>query len=126
MALLCGVQGGVLRRRLDNNKNVLSAHLQADIHHCPRASQVRNIMMGHMDMKLWRSRVVMKLGVVKARQLFEGYPQGMLVTTPSGAEHTSVSGLGPQSSCAEVLRTVCTVQWAVRRVVHCPRGPDTH
>ena len=30
----------------------------------------------------------MKLGVERASQLFEGYPNGMLVTTPSGATHT--------------------------------------
>ena len=50
---------------------------------------MRNILMGHLDMKLWRARVVMKLGVEKAAQLFEGYPNGMLVTTPSGAVHTT-------------------------------------
>ena len=29
----------------------------------------------------------LKLGVERASQLFEGYPNGMLVTTPSGAKH---------------------------------------
>ena len=56
--------------------------------HSFAAYKMRNILMGHLDMKLWRARVVMKLGVERASQLFEGYPNGMLVTTPSGATHT--------------------------------------
>ena len=56
--------------------------------HSYAAYKMRNILMGHLDMKLWRARVVMKLGVEKASQLFEGYPNGMLVTTPSGAVHS--------------------------------------
>ena len=56
--------------------------------HSFAAYKMRNILMGHLDMKLWRARVVMKLGAERASQLFEGYPNGMLVTTPSGATHT--------------------------------------
>ena len=33
------------------------------------AYKMRNILMGHLDMKLWRARVVMKLGVEKAFEL---------------------------------------------------------
>jgi hypothetical protein len=34
--------------------------------------------MGHLDMKLWRARVVLQLGTERAMALFDGYPQGII------------------------------------------------
>ena len=47
--------------------------------------KMRNLLMGHLDMKVWRARVVMQLGPEKAAALFLGYPVGALVTTPPNA-----------------------------------------
>ncbi len=47
--------------------------------------KMRNLLMGHLDMKVWRARVVMELGPEAAAKLFLGYPEGALVTTPPNA-----------------------------------------
>eukprot|EP01047_Picozoa_sp_COSAG01_P011651 COSAG01_NODE_512_length_16051_cov_33.887161_2_plen_294_part_00 len=47
--------------------------------------KMRNLLMGHLDMKIWRARVVMELGPQRAAALFLGYPEGALVTTPPNA-----------------------------------------
>ena len=47
--------------------------------------KMRNLLMGHLDMKVWRARVVMELGPERAADLFLGYPEGALVTTPPNA-----------------------------------------
>ena len=46
---------------------------------------MRNLLLGHLDMKVWRARVVMELGPERAADLFLGYPEGALVTTPPNA-----------------------------------------
>lgn len=57
--------------------------------HTYAAYKMRNLLMGHLDMKVWRARLVMTLGPEAAAKLFMGYPEGALVTTPPNA----VSGL---------------------------------
>ena len=62
--------------------------------------KMRNLLMGHLDMKVWRARVVMELGPERAAKLFLGYPEGALVTTPPNA--TSGLTVPPLNALATV------------------------
>ena len=51
------------------------------------AYKVRHILMGVFESKLWRTRVLSKLGPEKAALLFPGYQPGQLVILPPGEEY---------------------------------------
>ena len=66
--------------------------------HCLAVYKVRNMLMGTFEMKLWRLRLALGLGVERAAALFPGYPQGSLVTVPPGEAYD-----GPPLSCLDEL-----------------------
>ena len=66
--------------------------------HCLAVYKVRNMLMGTFEMKLWRLRLALGLGVERAAALFQGYPQGSLVTVPPGEAYD-----GPPLSCLDEL-----------------------
>ena len=66
--------------------------------HCLAVYKVRNMLMGTFEMKLWRLRLALGLGVERAAALFPGYPQGSLVTVPPGEPYD-----GPPLSCLDEL-----------------------
>jgi penicillin amidase len=66
--------------------------------HCLAVYKVRNMLMGTYEMKLWRLRLALGLGVAPAAALFQGYPQGALVTIPPGTTYQ-----GPAQSCLDEL-----------------------
>jgi penicillin amidase len=69
--------------------------------HCLAVYKVRNMLMGTYEMKLWRARLALGLGPEKAAALFQGAPQGTLVTTPPGETYQ-----GPPLDCLDELATV--------------------
>ena len=66
--------------------------------HCLAVYKVRNMLMGTFEMKLWRLRLALGLGVERAAALFPGYPRGSLVTVPPGETYD-----GPPLSCLDEL-----------------------
>ena len=66
--------------------------------HCLAVYKVRNMLMGTFEMKLWRLRLALGLGAKRAAALFDGYPQGDLVTVPPGETYD-----GPPLSCLDEL-----------------------
>ena len=66
--------------------------------HCLAVYKVRNMLMGTFEMKLWRLRLALGLGAERAAALFEGYPQGSLVTVPPGETYAA-----PPLSCLDEL-----------------------
>ena len=66
--------------------------------HCLAVYKVRNMLMGTFEMKLWRLRLALELGAERAAALFQGYPQGGLVTVPPGETYA-----GPPLSCLDEL-----------------------
>jgi penicillin G amidase len=66
--------------------------------HCLAVYKVRNMLMGTYEMKLWRARLALGLGPEKAAVLFQGSPQGALVTTPPGETYQ-----GPPLDCLDEL-----------------------
>lgn len=66
--------------------------------HCLAVYKVRNMLMGTFEMKLWRLRLALGLGAERAATLFQGYPQGSLVTVPPGETYD-----GPPLSCLDEL-----------------------
>jgi penicillin G amidase len=66
--------------------------------HCLAVYKVRNMLMGTYEMKLWRARLALGLGPEKAAALFQGSPQGALVTTPPGETYQ-----GPPLDCLDDL-----------------------
>ena len=66
--------------------------------HCLAVYKVRNMLMGTFEMKLWRLRLALGLGAERAAALFDGYPQGDLVTVPPGDTYD-----GPPLSCLDEL-----------------------
>ena len=66
--------------------------------HCLAVYKVRNMLMGTFEMKLWRLRLALGLGAERAAALFDGYPQGDLVTVPPGETYD-----GPPLSCLDEL-----------------------
>jgi penicillin amidase len=66
--------------------------------HCLAVYKVRNMFMGTYEMKLWRVRLALGLGAEKAAALFQGYPQGYLVTIPPGGVYQ-----GPPLTCLDDL-----------------------
>jgi len=71
--------------------------------HCLAVYKVRNMLMGTYEMKLWRARLALGLGPAKAAALFQGYPQGALVTIPLGETYQ-----GPPLDCLDELAAVAT------------------
>ena len=69
--------------------------------HCLAVYKVRNMLMGTYEMKLWRARLALGLGPEKAATLFQGYPQGALLTTPPGETYQ-----GPPLDCLDALAAV--------------------
>ncbi len=69
--------------------------------HCLAVYKVRNMLMGTYEMKLWRARLALGLGPEKAAALFQGSPQGALVTTPPGETYQ-----GPPLDCLDELAAV--------------------
>jgi penicillin amidase len=66
--------------------------------HCLAVYKVRNMLMGTYEMKLWRARLALGLGPKKAAALFQGYPQGSLITIPPGEVYQ-----GPPLDCLDEL-----------------------
>ena len=66
--------------------------------HCLAVYKVRNMLMGTFEIKLWRLRLALGLGTERAAALFQGYPQGNLVTVPPGEAYD-----GPPLSCLDEL-----------------------
>ena len=66
--------------------------------HCLAVYKVRNMLMGTFEMKLWRLRLALGLGAERAAALFDGYPQGSLVTVPPSQPYD-----GPPLSCLDEL-----------------------
>src|ERR671930_2081096 len=71
--------------------------------HCLAVYKVRNMLMGTYEMKLWRARLALGLGPEKAAALFQGYPQGALVTVPPGETYH-----GPPADCLDELAAMAT------------------
>jgi len=69
--------------------------------HCLAVYKVRNMLMGTYEMKLWRARLALGLGPERAAALFQGYPQGALMTTPPGETYQS-----PPLECLDALAAV--------------------
>jgi len=69
--------------------------------HCLAVYKVRNMLMGTYEMKLWRARLALGLGPEKAATLFQGYPQGALLTTPPGETYQ-----GPPLDCLNEFAAV--------------------
>ena len=61
--------------------------------------KVRHILMGVFESKLWRARMVSKLGPDTAARLFPGYQPGQLLILPPGAVYS-----GPLADGMEELR----------------------
>jgi penicillin amidase len=75
--------------------------------HCLAVYKVRNMLMGTYEMKLWRVRLALGLGAEKTARLFQGYPQGQLVTIPPGEVYE-----GPGLDCLDELATaVAQLNW---------------
>jgi penicillin amidase len=66
--------------------------------HCLAVYKVRHMLMGTFEMKLWRLRLALGLGPRQAAALFQGSPQGSLVTTPPGETYQ-----GPPLDCLDEL-----------------------
>jgi penicillin amidase len=71
--------------------------------HCLAVYKVRNMLMGTYEMKLWRLRLALGLGPERTAALFQGYPQGHLVTLPPGQEYQ-----GPPLDCLDELATAAS------------------
>src|SRR5262249_15076175 len=69
--------------------------------HCLAVYKVRNMLMGTYEMKLWRARLALGLGPERAAALFQGYPQGVPVTTIPGETYQ-----GPSLECLDELTAV--------------------
>jgi penicillin amidase len=69
--------------------------------HCLAVYKVRNMLMGTYEMKLWRARLALGLGPVKAAALFQDSPRGALVTTSPGETYQ-----GPALACLDELAAV--------------------
>ena len=70
--------------------------------HCLAVYKVRNMLMGTYQVKLWRARLVAKLGVERAKLLFRGYPHEGLVSVPPGETYGGVEELGLEYHVAAV------------------------
>ncbi len=66
--------------------------------------KVRNMLMGTYQAKLWRARLVSKLGAERARVLFRGYPDDGLVSVPPGDTYgtAELQGLEHLSAVGEL------------------------
>src|SRR5262249_35714761 len=69
--------------------------------HCLAVYKVRNMLMGTYERKLWRAQLALGLGPERAAELFQGYPQGEMVTTPPGETYQ-----GPPLECLDELAAV--------------------
>ena len=65
---------------------------------CLAVFKFRHILMGVFESKLWRARLVNRLGPQRAAQVVPGYRQGHLLIVPPGAEYH-----GPDSAAADLL-----------------------
>ena len=59
------------------------------------------MLMGTYEMKLWRARLALGLGPEQAAALFQGTPQGALLTIPPGETYQ-----GPPLDCLDELAAV--------------------
>lgn len=75
--------------------------------HCLAVYKVRHMLMGTYEMKLWRMRLALAIGVEQAAALCESYPAGDLVTIPPGAVYD-----GPPLSSLDALAAAAAhVNW---------------
>lgn len=88
--------------------------------HCLAVYKIRNMLMGTFEMKLWRTRLALKLGAEKAAPLFRSYPSGELVAVPPGATYggTPIEPLDELSAAAARLNWLGEVDggsnaWAI-------------
>jgi len=75
--------------------------------HCLAVYKVRNMLMGTYEMKLWRARLAVGLGPARAASLFQGYPQGALVTTPPGETYQGL----PVACLDELTAVAAQLNW---------------
>ena len=54
---------------------------------CLAVFKVRHVLMGMVEAKLWRTRLISKLGAKRAAEVLPGYQPGHLLIVPPGAEH---------------------------------------
>jgi penicillin amidase len=75
--------------------------------HCLAVYKVRNMLMGTYEMKLWRARLTVGLGPEHTAALFQGYPQGDLVTTPPGETYQGL----PADCLDELAAAAARLNW---------------
>ena len=69
--------------------------------------KVRHILMGRLENKMWRARLVNGLGPERASRLLRGYPAGQLLIVPPGVNYD-----GPMlEGLDELARGVEAVRW---------------
>ena len=54
---------------------------------CLAVFKARHVLMGHMEAKLWRAKMVATLGAERAAELMPQYEKGGLLIVPPGAEY---------------------------------------
>ena len=72
---------------------------------CLAVFKARHVLMGHMEAKLWRAKMVAVLGAERAAELMPRYERGGLLIVPPGAEYLgdNYDALGEYVSGAEHL-----------------------
>ena len=73
---------------------------------CLAAFKARHIQMGVVSSKLWRARMVARLGPARAAEIHPGYPQGHMLIAPPGATYRGPApdALAYLESSADVVR----------------------
>jgi penicillin amidase len=72
---------------------------------CLAVFKVRHILMGVLSSKMWRARLVNRLGPERAAALLPGYQEGHLLILPPGSSYagSAISGLDDLSRGAEAI-----------------------
>ena len=74
---------------------------------CLAIFKVRHILMGRLEQKMWRARLLNGIGPERAAKLLKGYPTGQLLVVPPGVDYD-----GPMlDGLDELTRGLEAVSW---------------